>query len=151
MVPVSRTPSSILKEFRAFILRGNVVDLAVAIAVGAAFSAVVNSMVAAFITPLIAAIFGKQSFASLYFTVNGSRFVYGLFVNAIISFLITATVVFFFVVKPTQHLLTRFGMAPAAPPEKAACPRCCTEIPVAATRCAACSADLDVDWSAVSA
>jgi len=144
---VDKPGSGILKEFRAFILRGNVIDLAVAIAVGAAFTVVVQSMVAAFITPMIAAVFGKQDFGKMYFTIHDSRFAYGLFVNALVSFVITATVVFFFVVKPTQHLLTRFGMAPEAPPEKAACPRCHTEIPMEATRCAACTSELGSDWA----
>jgi large conductance mechanosensitive channel len=138
---------SILLEFRSFVLRGNVVDLAVAIAVGAAFTAVVTSLTAAFITPLIAALFGKADFSSLSFSVNGSKFAYGLFVNAVISFLITAAVLFFFVVKPIGHLLTKLGMTPAAPPTKAACPACLTEIPVEARRCAACTEELGTAWA----
>ena len=137
---------SILKEFRAFILRGNVVDLAVAVAIGAAFTAVVTSLVAAFITPIIGALFGKD-FAHLSFTINDSKFQYGLFVNALITFLITATAVFFFVVKPTQHLLRRLGMAPSDAPEKAPCPRCFSDIPVMASRCAACTSKLEKNWS----
>ena len=144
---VARRTRSVLTEFRGFILRGNVVDLAVAIAVGAAFTAVVTSLSAAFITPLIAAVFGKKSFETMHFTVNGSRFAYGLFINAVISFLITATVLFFFVVKPIQHLMVRLGMTSATPPDKAPCPACLTEIPVAATRCAACTTELDQGWA----
>ena len=138
---------SILIEFRGFVLRGNVVDLAVAVAIGAAFTAVVTAMSAAFITPLIGAIFGKADFQHLAFTFNGSRFVYGLFINAVISFLITAAVLFFFVVKPIGHLLTRLGMAPASPPAKAPCPECLTEIPVAAARCSACTTELSSGWA----
>jgi len=140
-----KSNDSILKEFRAFILRGNVVDLAVAVAVGAAFTAVVASMVAAFITPIVGIFLGKD-FSKAHFTVHGSQFAYGLFVNALITFLITATVVFFFVVKPTQALLRRLGMAPAEPPAKAECPACLTEIPIAATRCSSCTTELGRDW-----
>jgi large conductance mechanosensitive channel len=141
---------SIIVEFRSFVLRGNVVDLAVAIAVGAAFTAVVASLTAAFITPLIGAIFGsKKSFDSLSFSINHSKFAYGLFINALISFLITAAVLFFLVVKPIGHLLARLGMTPAAPPTMAPCPSCLTEIPVAATRCAACTTELDPAWAPV--
>ena len=138
----------IIVEFRSFVLRGNVVDLAVAIAIGAAFTAVVASLTAAFITPLIGAIFGsKSTFSHLSFTINHSTFAYGLFINALITFLITAAVLFFFVVKPIGHLLTRLGMAPTTPPEKAACPACLTEIPVAATRCSACTTELEPSWA----
>ena len=140
---------SVLVEFRGFVLRGNVVDLAVAIAVGAAFTAVVTSFSAAFITPLIAAIFGKANFDAMHFTLNGSTFIYGRFLNSVISFLITAAVLFFFVVKPIQHLLVRLGMIPAVPPGKAACPACLTEIPTAASRCSACTTELGADWAPV--
>ena len=143
---VKRT-KSILVEFRSFALRGNVIDLAVAVAIGAAFTAVVTSLTAAFVTPLVAAIFGKSNFESLNFTVNGSKFAYGLFINAVISFIITAAVLFFFVVKPLGHLLVRLGMAPATPVQKADCPACLTEIPVAATRCSACTTELGSNWA----
>jgi large conductance mechanosensitive channel len=95
------------KEFRAFIFRGNVVDLAVAVVVGAAFGAVVTSLVADIFTPLIAAIFGKQDFSALTFTINGSEFRYGSFINAVIAFLSIATVIFFLVVKPLNTLAAR--------------------------------------------
>ncbi len=94
-----------LKEFKQFLLRGNVVDLAVAVVIGAAFTAVVTALVKDLITPLIAAIGGKQDFSGLFFTVNGSRFAYGDFLNAVISFVILAAVVFFFVVVPINHLI----------------------------------------------
>jgi large conductance mechanosensitive channel len=143
-----RERRKIFEEFREFILRGNVIDLAIAVAIGAAFTAVVTSLVAAFITPIIGAIFGKD-FGRLSFTINGSKFQYGLFINALISFLITATVLFFLVVKPMQHLLKRLGMAPV--PSKAPCPYCLTDIPMQATRCAACTAELQEGWTRANA
>jgi large conductance mechanosensitive channel len=96
-----------LKEFKDFILRGNVIDLAVAVVIGAAFGAVVTSFVASFVTPLIAAIGGKQDFSALYFTINGSRFTYGAFLNVLISFLSIAAVIFFLVVKPINTIMAR--------------------------------------------
>ena len=102
-----------LKEFREFILRGNVVDLAVAVVIGAAFSALVASLVADIFTPLIAAIFGKPDFSALTFTINGSKFSYGNFINALIAFLSVATVIFFFVVKPLNLLHERRKKAEA--------------------------------------
>jgi large conductance mechanosensitive channel len=96
-----------LKEFRDFVLRGNVVELAVAVVIGAAFGALVTAFVASFITPLIAAIGGKPDFSDLAFTINGSRFTSGAFFNALLSFLIIAAVIFFLVVKPVNALLAR--------------------------------------------
>jgi large conductance mechanosensitive channel len=96
-----------LKEFRAFIFRGNVVDLAVAVVIGAAFGALVTSLVANIFTPLVAAIFGKPDFSELTFTINGSKFLYGSFINALISFLSISAVIFFFVVKPLNALAAR--------------------------------------------
>jgi large conductance mechanosensitive channel len=96
-----------LKEFRDFILRGNVVDLAVAVLLGAAFGAVVTGFASSFITPLIAAVGGKQDFSDLFFTINGSKFTYGEFLNVLISFVIVATVVFFVVVKPMNTVMAR--------------------------------------------
>ncbi len=98
-----------LKEFRDFILRGNVVDLAVAVLLGAAFGAVVTAFAGSFITPLIAAIGGKPDFGELFFTINGARFTYGLFFNAVISFLIVAAVIFFLVIKPMNTAMARFA------------------------------------------
>ncbi|MBE2317153.1 large conductance mechanosensitive channel protein MscL [Solirubrobacter sp. CPCC 204708] len=111
-----------LKEFREFILRGNVVDLAVAVAIGTAFTAVVNGFVSSFITPLVAAIAGKERFAGLLFTINGSEFTYGAFLNTLLTFLITAAVVFFLIVKPMNLFLQRRkeddeAAEPAAPAE----------------------------------
>ena len=102
-----------LKEFRDFVLRGNVVELAVAVVIGAAFGAVVTAFVASFVTPLIAAIGGKPDFSALAFTINGSKFTYGAFFNALLSFLIIAAVVFFFVVRPLNTLMARLKPEPA--------------------------------------
>jgi large conductance mechanosensitive channel len=116
-----RETTQLFKEFREFVLRGNVVDLAVAVAVGTAFTAVVNAVVKDFITPLVGAIFGAHTFENLKFTINGSAFAYGDFLNATLTFLATATIVFFFVVKPMNLLLARRKHdevpEPAAPPE----------------------------------
>jgi large conductance mechanosensitive channel len=116
-----REGTQLWQEFREFVLRGNVVDLAVAVAVGTAFTAVVTAVVKDVITPLVGAIFGSHTFANLSFTINGSRFAYGDLINALIVFGATATIVFFFVVKPMNLLLARrrhdVEPEPAAPPE----------------------------------
>jgi large conductance mechanosensitive channel len=129
-----------LKEFRQFILRGNVVDLAVAVVVGVAFGAVVTALVADLITPLVAAIFGKPNFAGLSFTINHSTFLYGAFINAVVSFLVVAAAIFFVVVKPVNMLTARLA---AREPRKAVatreCPECLSDIPAAARRCAYCT------------
>ncbi|HXB36486.1 MAG TPA: large conductance mechanosensitive channel protein MscL [Acidimicrobiales bacterium] len=130
-----------LSDFKKFVLRGNVVDLAVAIVVGTAFTAMVAAFVKDFITPLIAAIFGKSDFSSLYFTVHNSRFNYGSFINTVVSFLIIATVVFFAVVLPINALMKRLNILPNEEPEPETreCPECLSEIPVAAHKCAYCT------------
>lgn len=132
-----------LKDFRKFILRGNTVDLAVAVVIGAAFGAIVNSLVKDLITPLIAAIGGQPDFSNLYFTINNSRFLYGDFINAIISFLIIGATIFFFVVQPINKLTTRLNArkTPEDPSEKK-CPECLSAIPKAATRCAFCTSKI---------
>jgi large conductance mechanosensitive channel len=117
-----------LKEFRAFILRGNVVDLAVAVVIGAAFGAVVAAFVADLVTPLIAAIGGKPDFARLTFSINGSRFFYGHFLNAVVSFVIIAAVIFFFVVKPLNALAARRKQEAPEPEAPAEDVRLLTEI-----------------------
>ncbi len=129
-----------LQDFKKFILKGNVVDLAVAVVVGAAFGAVVVSFVADFITPLIAAIGGQPDFSGLAFTINNSKFTYGHFINAVISFLLIATIVFFFVIQPLNKLQSRVSKSkkPEDPTEKK-CPECLSEIPVAAKRCKFCT------------
>jgi large conductance mechanosensitive channel len=106
-----------IKEFREFILRGNVVDLAVAVVIGAAFGAIVTAFVADIVTPLIAAIGGKPDFSSLHFTINHSTFKYGDFINAVVSFLIIAAVIFFVVVKPLNAIAARRKRAEEPPPE----------------------------------
>ena len=140
MLVANRT--SMLKEFRAFILRGNVVDLAVAVVIGAAFTAVVNAFVKGLVTPLIAAVGGEPNFDNLKFTINGSEFLYGAFFNAVISFLIIAAVIFFFVIKPVNALMARFQPAPPVDVKTRPCPRCVSDIPIAATRCAFCTSDV---------
>ena len=131
-----------LKEFRDFILRGNVVELAVAVVIGAAFGALVTALVASFITPLIAAIGGKPDFSALAFTINGSKFTYGLFLNALISFLIIAAVVFFLVVRPLNLLMARMKPEPAVDKVVRPCPECLSDIPEEARRCAFCTAEV---------
>jgi large conductance mechanosensitive channel len=131
-----------LKEFRAFLLRGNVVDLAVAVVIGAAFTAVVNALVRDIITPLVAALFGKPDFGDLAFTVNSSRFAYGDLINALISFVLIAAVVFFFVVQPVNYLMARLRTEPDVDSETRACPECLSHIPREATRCAFCTTEV---------
>lgn len=128
-----------LKGFRDFVLRGNVVDLAVAVVIGAAFGAVVNSLVSDLINPAIAAIVHKPNFSYLVWQVNGGKITYGNFINAVIQFLIIATAIYFFVVMPLQALLKKFNPAKAEPPKTKPCPQCLSDIPVAATRCAHCT------------
>jgi len=130
-----------IKDFKNFILRGNVVDLAVAVIIGAAFGTIVTALVKDFITPLIAAIGGKPNFSDLYFTVNHSKFMYGDFINAVLSFLIIALVVFFLVVQPINRLiaLSRRGEETAESDDRP-CPECLSTIPKAASRCAFCTA-----------
>ena len=128
-----------LKEFKQFLLRGNVVDLAVGVVVGAAFGTVVNALVKDILTPLIAAIYKVPDFSGLTFSINGSQFLYGDFVNALISFLLVATAVFFFIVKPMNVLVSRARKEPPADPTTKKCPECMSEIPIQAKRCAHCT------------
>ena len=128
--------------FKKFILRGNVVDLAVGVVIGAAFATVVTALTASFITPLIAAIFGKPDFGGLSFTINDSTFTYGLFINALISFLLIATAVYFLVVLPVNMLNDRYGSQPDPEAPKRDCPECLTPIPEAARRCSACTSEV---------
>jgi large conductance mechanosensitive channel len=131
-------------DFKKFVLRGNVVDLAVAVVVGVAFTAMVTAFVADIITPLIAAIFGTRDFSNLTFHLNHSTFKYGSFINAVLSFLIVATVVFFAVVVPLTALMRRLNVLPTEKPkpETRECPQCLSEIPVAAHRCAFCTSEV---------
>lgn len=130
-----------MRGFRDFLLRGNVVDLAVAVVIGAAFGAVVAALVKDLLTPLIAAIGGKPDFSALSFTVNHSVFRYGDFLNAVISFLIVAAVIYFFVVAPFTRLMERFHPRRAEAPQKD-CPYCLSSVPAAASRCPFCTSQL---------
>ena len=127
-----------LKGFREFIMRGNVVDLAVAVVIGAAFTAVVTALVKDLLTPIIALIFGKPDFSALSFTINHSQFTYGNFINALITFVTVAAAMFFFVVAPMNALMSR--RAKEDPDEKE-CPECTSAIPVRARRCPQCTAE----------
>ncbi len=127
-----------LKGFRDFILRGNVVDLAVAVMIGAAFNAIVTSLTKDILGQLIAAVTGKQEFANIDVYVRSTPIHIGSFVNAIISYLITASVVYFLIVLPMQYLLKRLS-GPAPDPTTRPCPQCLADIPLAATRCRFCT------------
>jgi large conductance mechanosensitive channel len=133
-----------LKGFKQFMLRGNVLDLAVAVVIGGAFGAVVTALVKDLITPLIAAAGGKPDFSAVAFTVNGSKFLLGDFINAIVSFLMIGAAIYFFVVAPVNALTARIhrGEAPPDPTTKK-CPECLSEVPIAARRCAFCTSALD--------
>lgn len=133
---------AVVKDFKNFILRGNVVDLAVAVVVGAAFGAIVTALTKDLITPLIAAVGGKPDFSGLYFTVHNSKFMYGDFINAIISFIIIAIVIFFLVVQPVNKLIALSKRKEETPPEDKTCPECLSSIPKEATRCAFCTVKL---------
>ena len=129
-----------LKGFGTFLMRGNVVDLAVAVVIGAAFGAIVTALVKDLITPLIAAIFGKPDFSAIVFTINNSKFAVGDFINAVISFALVASAIYFFVVVPMNAMTTRFAKPDDAAPALRECPECLSEIPAAASRCKFCSA-----------
>jgi large conductance mechanosensitive channel len=129
-----------LKGFRDFILRGNVVDLAVAVILGAAFNAIVTSLVTDVLNPLIAATIGKPDFSSVILNIHGGHIKIGSFLNAAVSFLIVASVVYFAIVLPLNHLQARLKKpAPEAPSSLKTCPECLSEIPLAARRCAHCA------------
>ncbi len=131
-----------LRDFKKFLLRGNVVDLAVAVVIGAAFGAVVTALVEDFITPLIAAIGGQPDFSALDFTINESTFRYGHFINQLLSFVIIAAVVFFFVVKPMNALMTRMRAEPTPDPTTRKCPECLSEVQIGARRCPFCTSEI---------
>ena len=128
-----------LKEFKQFILRGNVVDLAVGVVIGAAFSSVVASLVSDILTPFISAIARVPDFSGLFFTINGSKFMYGHFINTLISFLLVAGAIFFFVVKPINLLVSRSHKEPSPDPTTKKCKECLSEIPIDARRCSHCT------------
>jgi large conductance mechanosensitive channel len=129
-----------LQGFKQFILRGNVLDLAVAVVMGAAFGAVVTALVKDLITPLIAAIVGKPDFSAIEFTVSGSKFPIGDFINALVSFILIAAAVYFFIVLPMNTLLARMRRGEPTPdPTSKKCPECLSDVPIAARRCAYCT------------
>ena len=132
----------VLKDFKAFILRGNVLDLAVAVVIGVAFTAVITALVTDLITPLVAAIFGSHDFSSLTFTVNNSVFRYGAFLNALLAFVLVAAALFFLVVVPANALVQRARREPTPDPTTKKCPECLSEIPIDARRCAFCTTQL---------
>lgn len=128
------------KGFRQFILKGNVLDLAVAVVIGAAFGNVISAFVKDLLTPLIAAIGGQPDFSALSFTVSNSRFMYGDFLNALLSFLIIGAAVYFFVIVPVSRLSARSKPTPSASTRK--CPECLSEIPLQARKCAFCASEV---------
>lgn len=125
------------KGFRDFVLRGNVVDLAVGVVIGVAFGAVVSSFVKDLLTPLIAALAGKPDFSAFSFELHGAKFLYGDFFNALISFLLVAAAVYYFVVLPVNALMARYQKQ--ALPDKMKCPQCLSDIPIGAHKCAFCA------------
>lgn len=128
-----------LKEFKTFLLRGNVVDLAVGVVIGAAFGSVITALVSDLLTPLIAAVAKIPDFSGFFFTVNDSKFMIGHFINAIISFMLVAGAIFFFVVKPMNVLISRARKEAPADPTTKKCGECLSEIPIGAKRCAHCA------------
>src|SRR5689334_21518621 len=140
-VLTARQPT-IVKDFKQFLLRGNVVDLTVGIVIGVTFGAVITALVADLLTPLIAAIAGKHDFSALTFSINGSRFLYGAFIYALIAFISIAAAVFFFVVRPVNALMARRKTEPPVDETTRQCPECLSEIPIAAKRCAFCTSDV---------
>jgi large conductance mechanosensitive channel len=131
-----------LRGFGQFLMRGNVVDLAVAVVIGGAFGAIVTALVKDLITPLIAAVFGKPEFSAIKFQINNSNFPVGDFINAIVTFFLVATAIYFFVVVPMNSIATRFGPKPAEPPALKECAECLSEVPAAARRCKYCTSAL---------
>jgi len=130
----------LLTDFKKFVLRGNVVDLAVAVVIGTAFTAVVKALVADIVTPIVAAIFGKPNFGALTFTINGSQFGYGDFLNNVLTFLTVAAAVFFLIVAPINALMARRAKEV---PEERECPECTLAIPLKARRCPQCTAEIE--------
>ena len=136
---LKETEVNVFKGFRDFVLRGNVMDLAVAVIIGAAFTAIVTALTDNIIKPLLGAIIGKPDFGYLVAYVHGGKIQYGNFLTAVVNFLILAAVVYFLLVLPTQYLLKKFKPQEAAPPPMKACPQCLSDVPAAATRCKFCT------------
>jgi large conductance mechanosensitive channel len=132
-----------LKGFRQFMLRGNVIELSVAVVIGGAFGAVVTALVKDLITPLLAAVGGKPDFSAIAFTVNGSKFLIGDFINSIVSFVMIGAAVYFFVITPVNALQARINRGEAPPdPTTKKCTECLSEVPIAARKCAFCTSPL---------
>ncbi len=131
-----------LKDFKAFILRGNVVDLAIGVAIGAAFASVIGAFTTGIITPLLAIPGSKASFSQMSFEISGAEFLYGAVIDAILNFVIVAAVLFFVVVVPVNKLMARRKTEPEVESTTKDCPRCLSSVPVAATRCAFCTSDI---------
>ena len=127
-----------MRGFKAFLLRGNVVELATAVVIGVAFGVVITAFVKDMVTPLIAAIGGKPDFSTLSFTVNNSKFLYGDFLNALIAFVLIAAVIYFLVIVPFTAFMARSKKEPPVDPTTKKCPECQSEIPIDARRCAFC-------------
>jgi large conductance mechanosensitive channel len=130
---------TLLQDFKKFLFRGNLVELAVAFVMGVAFATLMKSFVGDLITPIIAAIFGSSDFGTLSFTINGSHFAYGDFIDALVTFVVTGFAVFFFVVRPYNLLMARRTQED---PDTKSCPECTTAIPVNARRCPLCTSEL---------
>lgn len=131
-----------LKDFKAFILRGNVVDLAIGVAIGAAFATVVTAFTSGMVTPLLAIPGDSANLSDLHFTISGAEFAYGSVIDAIIRFVITAAVLFFLVVVPVNHLNAKRKTEPEVSSTTTACPHCLSSIPAAARRCAFCTSEV---------
>lgn len=131
-----------MKGFKQFLLRGNVIDLAVAVVMGAAFGAVVTALVKDLITPIIAAVVGKPDFSGIAFTVNNSKFLIGDFINAVVSFVLIGAAVYFFVALPVNKIQARLKRGETVDPTTKKCPECLSDIPIAARRCAFCTSAL---------
>lgn len=134
-----------MKGFKQFLLRGNVVDLAVAVVMGATFGAVVTALVKDLLTPFIAAIVGKPDFSAIKFTINHSQFLIGDLLNAVISFVLIGAAIYFFIVLPMNALISRSRREPPPDPTTRKCPECLSEIPIAARRCAHCTSVVAAD------
>jgi large conductance mechanosensitive channel len=129
-----------LKGFRDFIMRGNVIDLAVAVVIGGAFGSIVNALVKDLITPLIGALGGKPDFSGIFFSVNNSKFMIGDFLNAMVSFLIISSVIYFFIVAPMNKIMSKIRKKESVEPNERTCPECLSLIPIKAKRCKYCTA-----------
>jgi large conductance mechanosensitive channel len=141
-MPEEKKPS-VLQEFKDFIFRGNVLDLAVAVVIGTAFAVVITALVKDILTPIIAAIFGKPNFSNLNFTIHRSHFLFGDFLNAVITFLSVAAAIFFLVIKPVNYVMARRARGVVEPEStERQCPECLSTIPKAAVRCAFCTAQV---------